>query len=169
MNVPLYTKANIVIGVNYEPHERPLVEVINILTEIVGVEGPVHIDEIARRYAASHGKSKVGSRIRDHVATALSRAEQDHKLERKGKFWGIGEQFLEVPVRDRSRESVPTTSAESISAMEIIACANLIEAESGKVDDEELVRVIAKTLGFKRAGPDFQTHVRECLKDRKEG
>ena len=167
LNVPLYRKANIVIGVNYEPHERPLVEVINILTEIVGVEGPVHIDEIARRYAASHGKSKVGSRIRDHVATALLRAERDHKLERRGKFWGIGEQFLEVPVRDRSKESVPTTSAESISSMEIIACANLLEAESGKVDDEELVRVIAKTLGFKRAGPDFQTHVRECLTDRK--
>ena len=47
--------------------------------------------------------------------------------------------------------------------MEIIACANLIEKESGKVDDDELVRVIAKTLGFKRAGPDFQMHVKKCL------
>ena len=166
LNVPLYRKANIVVGVNYEPHERPLFEVLNILIEIVGVEGPVHIDEIARRYAAAHGKSRVGSRISEHVATALSRAERDRKLERKGKFWGTTEQFLDVPVRDRSSESVPTTSAESISSMEITSCANLIEAESGKVSDEELVRVIAKTLGFKRAGPDFQSHVRECLKDR---
>ena len=49
--------------------------------------------------------------------------------------------------------------------METITCAILIETESGKVDDEERVRVIAKTLGFKRAGPDFQSRVRQCLRE----
>ena len=69
----------------------------------------------------------------------------------------LQEQFLNIPVRDRSNETVPTTRAENISSMEILACADLIEQESGSVEAEELVRVIAKTLGFKRAGPEFQT------------
>lgn len=50
--------------------------------------------------------------------------------------------------------------------MEIITSANFKQEESETVDDGEQVRVIAKHLGFKRAGPDFQSHVRECLKDR---
>lgn len=163
INVPLYRKANVIVAANYEPHERPISDAINIVKEIVYVEGPVHIDEIARRYASSHGKSRVGSRISEHVSKALSKAERDGQLTRNGPFWGTTEQLTNVPIRDRSNETIPTTSAESISYMEIIACANLIEKESGKVDDEELVRVIAKTLGFKRAGPDFQTHVKKCL------
>lgn len=166
LQVPLYVKANIIVGVNYEPHERPISDVISILTQIVDVEGPIHIDEVARRYAASHGKSRVGSRISDHVSKALLKAERDQQLVRNGKFWGTQTQFSNVPVRDRSKESVPTTSAENISPLEIIACANLIEEESGTVSEEELVRVIAKTLGFKRAGPDFQSHVRKSLKNR---
>ena len=64
------------------------------------------------------------------------------------------------------RQSVPATSAESTSSMEIIASANLVEEESETEGDGERVRVIAKNLGFKRAGPNFQSYVRECLKDR---
>ena len=165
IQVPPYKKAKVVVEINYEPHKLPLHNVMDILCEIVGVEGPVHIDEITRRYASAHGKSRVGSRISDYVATALSGLEE-RRLERKGKFWGTREQFADIPVRDRSSESVPTTSAKSISSMEIIACADLIERESGFVDEDELVRIIAKTMGFKRAGPDFQAHVRACLKDR---
>ena len=166
ISVPLYTKANIAVDGYYEPHERPLSEVIIILREIVEVEGPIHVDEIARRYTTFHGKSRVGSRISDHVTTALMIAKRDRVLNTNGKFWGTDEQFLNAPVRDRSNESLPTTSAESISPMEIIACVNLIEKESGKVSPEELVRVIAKTLGFKRAGPDFQAYVMNCLAQR---
>jgi len=163
ISIPLYRKANIVVGAYHEPHERPISDAINVIREIVNVEGPIHRDEVARRYAASHGKSRVGSRITEHVAKALAKAESEGELERDGPFWGTTEQLTNVPIRDRSQETIPTTSAESISSMEIIACAKLIEKESGKVNDEELVRVIAKTLGFKRAGPDFQAHVKNCL------
>ena len=163
IRVPLYKKANVVVTTNYEPHERPISEVINVLKEIVEIEGPIHTNEIARRYAASHGKSRVGSRISDYVEKSLKIAERDGHIKSNGPFWATVHQLSNVPVRDRSNESVPTTNAENISYMEIIACATLIEEDSGKVDEEELVRVIAKTLGFKRAGPDFQTHVKNCL------
>ncbi|MBT5700553.1 MAG: DUF3320 domain-containing protein [Gammaproteobacteria bacterium] len=167
IEVPKYEKARIVVGSNYEPHDRPLQQVVDILCQIVAVEGPVHIDEIARRYAAAHGKSRVGSRIADWVKGALSRAKRDRKLVNDGKFWATEEQFSSVPVRDRSAESIPTTSAENISPMEILACANLIQDESGAVEEEEMVRAVAKTMGFKRAGPEFQVLVRKSLKQLK--
>ncbi|MGU9977821.1 MAG: DUF3320 domain-containing protein [Candidatus Oxydemutatoraceae bacterium WSBS_2016_MAG_OTU14] len=162
-----YEKSDVKVDMNFEPHERPLHEVIGILSEIVRVEGPIHINEVARRYAVAHGKSRVGSRINNYVAHGLAQAERDQKLMRNGQFWGMKEQFSNVPIRDRTNESIPTTSVENISSMEINACATLIEQESGNVDVEEMVRVIAKTLGFKRAGPDFQSRVRECLRNRK--
>ena len=166
INAKLYKKANVIVSNDFEPHERPVPEVIHILTEIINVEGPIHIDEIAKRYATFHGKSRVGSRIHDYVTTALSKAHKEHSLENKGKFWATPDQSVNPPIRDRSQESQPTTNAENISPMEIIACSNLIEEESGKVDEDELVRNIAKVLGFKRAGPEFQSHVKTALKKR---
>ena len=166
IKVPLYQKANPSVNTMYEPHERPMQQVKDILLEIVRVEGPIYVDEVARRYASAHGKSRVGSRINDRVIVGLANAQREQQVLNKGKFWGTKEQFANVPVRDRSKESVPTTNAESISEMEINACAFLIQNESGNVNDDEMIRVIAKILGFKRAGPDFQTHVLKCLKNR---
>ena len=136
------------------------------MVEIVTEEGLICSDEVARRYAAAHGKTKAGSRIVEFVAKILAKAKRDGLLQKSGDFWGTVEQFENVPVRDRSAESPPTTSADSISLMEICACAEMIERESGLVETEELVRVIAKTMGFKRAGPDFQNRVRRALKSR---
>ena len=87
IRVPKYRKANIVVDDNFEPHERKLSEVTEILCQIVAVEGLVHVDEISRRYAGAHGK-RAGSRTGNHVVEGLSRAERAGRLQRKGKFWG---------------------------------------------------------------------------------
>jgi hypothetical protein len=97
------------------------------------------------------------------VEKSLKIAKREGHIKSEGEFWGTDEQFANVPIRDRSNESTPTTNAENISPMEIIACIDLIEKHSGRVEKDELIRVVAKTLGFKRAGPDFQTHVKRCL------
>ena len=141
-------------------------DVLGLLSEIIAVEGLICTDEVARRYAVAHGKTRVGSRILEYVQKGLTKAKRDGLIKQEGDFWGTEEQFAKVPVRDRSEETIPTTSADSISPMEICACADLIEKESGLLETGEMVRVIAKTLGFKRAGPDFQTKVTKALKSR---
>lgn len=168
IKVPAYIKADITVVTDYEPHERPITNIIfdnaiNILKQIIEIEGPIHTNEIARRYAAAHGKSRVGSRITDYVEKSLKIAKREGHIKSEGEFWGTDDQFANVPIRDRSNESTPTTNAENISPLEVIACIELIEKDSGKVEEDELIRVVAKTLGFKRAGPDFQTHVKRCM------
>ena len=163
IRAPQYKRASIIFGANHEPHKRLPQQVVEIVCDIVKVEGPVHIDEIARRYTSAHGKSRVGSKISAQVANGLARAEREDRLVRRGKFWGTKEQFENVPVRDRSLEIAPTASTENICPEEIIACAALIEKECGIVDLDEMIRVIAKTLGFKRAGPEFQNLVRDTI------
>lgn len=164
LEIPKYKKATIVLDEYYEPHDRPILEVIELIYQIVSVEGPIHTNEIARRYANAHDKSRVGSRISNCVQAGLIRAEKENLITFRDDFWGLKSQFLDVPIRDRTDETIPLTSAENISSFEIRACASLIQKESGFVDDEELVRVIAKTLGFKRAGPEFQAQVMKSIK-----
>jgi hypothetical protein len=51
--------------------------------------------------------------------------------------------------------------------MEFWACAKIIEKESGSVSIEEMIRSIAKLMGFKRAGPDFQLRAKSAMETMK--
>lgn len=163
INVPKYTKADIDISSNAEPHELPIPQVRQAVEAIVTIEGPVHVELIARRYAEGSGKTRTGQRIKKRVVEGLYYSKRAGNLLRSGNFWGTQNQFQNVPVRDRSLESSPTTNAEYLPPEEIRACAKLIENECGKIEGEELIRVIVKTLGFKRTGSDLQEVVKNAL------
>ena len=74
LEIPKYRKAIVVLDEYCEPHDRPILEVIELVHQIVSVEGPIHTSEIARRYANAHDKSRVGSRINNWVQEGLTRA-----------------------------------------------------------------------------------------------
>ena len=65
----------------------------------------------------------------------------------------------------RPKEALPTTKPEYISAMEIMAAADMILKEFGHVETDELVREISRLLGYKRAGREFQARVKDALKN----
>jgi hypothetical protein len=54
-----------------------------------------------------------------------------------------------------------------LSDREIIAAAELIKADSGSVELDELIRSISRLFGYKRAGPDFRKRLEDALKSRK--
>ena len=166
INVPCYEKAELKVNYRYEPHECPISRIADLVVSIVSVEGPIHIDEIARRYAEAYGKTRVGSRIASVVEKGVLSAERDGRIISSDGFWGTTQQFENVPVRDRENESPPLTKPNYISEEEIRACAALIEKESGSMDSEELIRTISRVFGFKRAGPDFQKRVGDVLKQK---
>ena len=161
---PKYTKARVWVGRDKEPHERTPSEVGLIVKRIVEAEGPIHADEVARRYASAHGKTRVGSRISDAVMKGLRQEERNGDIVRSGKFWATKEQMESPPIRNRSAESPPTTNFENISPMELKACIEFIRAESGAVPEDEMPSQVAKLLGFKRAGSEIQAAVRKLLR-----
>ena len=160
---PSYTRARVWVGRDKEPHERTPDEVAPIVKSIVEAEGPIHTDEVARRYAAAHGKTRVGSRISDTVMRGLRQEERNAGIVRSGNFWATKAQMEDPPIRNRSAESSPTTNFENISPMELKACIAFIRAESGAVPDDEMPSQVAKLLGFKRAGSEIQAAVRKLL------
>ncbi|WP_229466202.1 DUF3320 domain-containing protein [Pseudoduganella plicata] len=134
-----------------EPHELPPAQLAALVERIVTEEGPIHVEEAARRVAACFGKDKAGARILAATRTALEGAG----LLSDGTFWYTQAQFEAPPVRDRSQETGTVVKAGSISMLEMGAALRLAREENAGGSDAEMIRCAARLLGFKRVGPEL--------------
>jgi hypothetical protein len=162
--MPPYKRAVFPVGSAYEPHEAPVSMLAELVRKIVDAEGPIHVEEVARRVAACFGRDKAGSRILAATRTALTRARAGNaSLLCDGAFWYTQTQVNDPPVRDRSAEAGATLKAECISMLEIKAAFRIARNDNGGGDDADLVRSVARLLGFRRVGPDLQARIAEGL------
>lgn len=156
LTCPPYEKAGFSIQSSTEPHEVPLSRLMEIIQQIVDIEGPIHEDEIARRLAFVFGKEKAGRRIVEVTNKALQKAKQvtsGDRLLNDGTFWFNASQFENVPVRNRSNQISSIQKAEMIPPMEIKAAIKMIVEQSGDAREDEIARAVAKLFGFERVGP----------------
>lgn len=162
--MPAYQRAVYPASSWQEPHEVPTAILANLASRIVSAEGPIHIDEVARRIASCFGKEKAGSRILSAAGSALFRAKaaEGHLLS-DGNFWFTTEQSESPPVRDRSAESGATLKASNISMLEIRAALRIAREDNAGGDDVDLIRTAARLLGFRRVGSDLQARISSGL------
>ena len=158
--MPAYARAVFPVRASHEPHEAPLHVLAELVWKIVEAEGPIHIDEAARRVSASFGKEKAGSRIIKATRSALLLVRKSHPgLQSEGDFWFTSDQADSPPVRDRSEESGATLKASAISMLEIREALRLAREDNAGGDDAELIRSAARMMGFKRVGSDLQVRI----------
>lgn len=157
LTAPAYRRAELSVRSSVEPHEAPQGQIGDLIIRIVEAEGPIHVDEIARRIAAAFGKARTGGRIVDATHRALRAVQRrsDNRLRQVGQFVLTEEQAAAQPVRDRRAETGAILKAEYLPPMEIAAAAARIRAESGLMPPEEMTRAVARLLGFQRVGPDL--------------
>lgn len=154
--MPLYQRC-IVAMEEGEPHEVPSNVLSDLVSRIVREEGPIHVEEVARRLASCFGKEKAGSRIISATKTALEGARTaDIELLTDGTFWFTKSHVDSTPVRDRSNEAGATLKAGSISMLEVRAALRIARTDNAGGEDAELIRSAARLLGFKRVGADLQ-------------
>ncbi|MFN4128261.1 MAG: DUF3320 domain-containing protein [Paracoccaceae bacterium] len=165
MTVPAYQRADIRLQSAVEPHEAPIHQLAGLVSRIVEIEGPIHSDEVARRVSAAFGKARTGSRITDATLAALKHAKRQAPdgIRPIGDFWLTGPQAENPPVRDRSAESGTLLKATTLPPMEIAAAARLIASESGEMPPEDMVRAIARLMGFLRVGTDLQAVILSAI------
>jgi hypothetical protein len=161
-----YQKATFQIQAKMEPHEVPVRQLAEIVVKIVGIEGPIHSEEVARRISTVFAKGRTGARIQAVTNSALALTKRQRQLLAEGSFWMTADQKANPPVRDRLGETLPTTKAAYLSPLEIRAAAALIEADSGAVATEELTRAVCRLLGYLREGKDLHSHIRDALRRR---
>ena len=164
--MPPYQRVSITMrGSWYEPHEAPLSTITQTVTEIVKAEGPIHLEEVARRYAQAFGKEKAGSRIVNATANGLRNAVRSGEIKSTDNFYFTSEQEALPPVRDRSAEAGATLKATSISMMEIREALRIAREDNAGGSDADLIRTAARLLGFRRVGPDLQARLASGLAD----
>ena len=164
--MPAYERAIFTAPIMYEPHEAPPQMLADLVWKIVEAEGPIHVDEVARRLSACFGKEKAGSRIIKAASSALYRAKRAHPdlNDDDELFWHTSEQKKSPPVRDRSQESGATLKASSISMLEIAEALRIAREDNAGGDDQELIKSAARMLGFKRVGGDLQKRIAAGLR-----
>ncbi|WP_376871232.1 DUF3320 domain-containing protein [Albirhodobacter sp. R86504] len=156
MKAQPYIRSNVQVRSSVEPHLAPLGQLANLISKIIKVEGPIHIDELARRVSAAFGKSRTGARITEAVANGAKAAmREDPSLIMDGSFMMTTSQAENMPVRDRSAESGNLTKASYLPPMEVIAAANQIRTECGEISKDDMIRAVARLLGFQRVGPEL--------------
>lgn len=164
LSAPAYERAKFLITARGEPHEAPTPQLADIVVRIVEIEGPIHIDEIARRISAAFDKARTGNRIVEATRRAVTLAiSQGRGLRAEGDFLLTAQQQAEVPVRDRSNETGSLLKASNLPPMEIAAAARRIVKESGEMPPEEMTRAVARLLGFQRVGTDLAQAIGEVL------
>ena len=73
---------DITIDKNCPLHEKSTVELSQAITQIVNIEGPIHINEVIKRIRLLWGLKKAGKRIKDNITSAVIVAEQNNALEK---------------------------------------------------------------------------------------
>ncbi|WP_323038762.1 DUF3320 domain-containing protein [Gemmobacter sp.] len=164
IKMPAYVRADLTVRSSVEPHEAPVAQLADLVSKIVAIEGPIHIDEVARRITTAFGKTKAGSRIVEATGRAVRQAlRQDPILMQDGSFLMTQAQAAAPLVRDRSAETGSLLKAAYIPPCEIVAAAALVRQESGDVDGDDLIRAIARLLGFLRVGSELSTVIAEAV------
>ena len=162
--VPPYVRAKPWAASSTEPHEAPLSILVPLVGQIVEVEGPVHQDEVARRVSSAFGKEKAGRRVAAVTLQALAAAQRTvAALRQDDGFWFTVAQAENPPVRDRSLESGATAKAEALSSMEIRAALRLAREDNPGGSDDDLIRMAARLMGFRRVGSDLHSRISQRL------
>jgi hypothetical protein len=159
-NVQLYKEYQPDYTYSGEPHEQPFDVLKDLVKKIVACEGPIHIDEVAKRVATCHRLERAGARIKRVTEDAL-RGSTELKNDRV--FWRLTAGG-ELVVRDRSRvTSNSLKSAEFLPPAEIDLALCLIIKGGVRVEEVELMQHTAKMFGFLRCGPDLKQVIKGVL------
>lgn len=162
--MPAYVRADFRVHGHDAPHEMPVSMLAPLVMKVVEIEGPVSTEEVARRIAAAFGKKNAGSRVVASTTAALKHAMRGKAtLRQQDGFWFTDEQRQNTPVRDRSGESGATTKADALSLLEIEAALRIVDEDNPGSCSDDLVRSVARMMGFRRVGPDLQERIRAGL------
>ncbi len=133
-------------------------KLVEWIEEVVRVESPVHILDVASRVANAAGVGRVGSRIRQAVEQAAGLAELLGVVRLRGDF--LWHKDMEVPpVRNRSQLPAASRQIERIAPEELSEAIVLAVKGNVAINREEAIVEACRLLGFGRTSEAIRQHV----------
>jgi hypothetical protein len=133
-------------------------ELYRAIREVVAVEAPLHIDDLASRLASAWGHARAGSRIAERIEHAVRQVERREALRLRGDFVWAPEETLQV--RMRAETGIP---AERIAPEEYReAVATVLRATSAR-PRRELINDVRLIFGFTRTGAKLEVCIGSAI------
>jgi very-short-patch-repair endonuclease/DNA polymerase III delta prime subunit len=156
-----YLEASFQVRTSQELHEVAPELLSRVVMKIVDIEGPVHLDEIARRAATIWGLQRTGSRISSVIESALAIAVDEGEAVQTGLFFQSSG-LQEVPIRNRKDVySRNLRKPEYLPPLEIRSAITAVVATNLGIQESELVKEVARLFGFRSTS----SQLRQLLED----
>jgi hypothetical protein len=88
-----YKECSLTVPLRRDLLDLSVFEIAPIALVVVKGEGPVHIEEVARRIREAFGLQRTGNRILEHVRASLEHLVQTGQIEQDNDFWLAGERI----------------------------------------------------------------------------
>jgi hypothetical protein len=132
-----------------------------VLTRIVAIESPVHIEDLHRRFLAAAGAGRTGSRIQLAIDSGLSHAVTKRTIIRRGDFCWKPEAERAQP-RYRGTDH-PGKRFEYVAPEEIAEAVVLAVRESYGLRLEDVPKAASKLLGFQGLPEDAHQTIAQLV------
>jgi len=139
-------------------YKNPTPVISSVVSEIVSMEGPVHVEEVIRRIRESCGLRRAGRRVRSIINSAIEMAENNGNIKRSGDFLLLTES---MPVTVRRRTGRVDISL--ISPMEIEEAVRIALRSTSEMD--EVVTRVSRMFGFKNTSRKTATGIRKVIEE----
>lgn len=159
-----YCEARFEVPAGAEPQDLPTRDLADVVARIVGLEGPVHEDEIVNRVRDLWGFGRAGSRIQDAVAKAVRSLLVARRCGRADGFLTVP--GAPVPVRNRA-----SVNSGNLRKPDLLPPAELRAAILAVIDlghgarRDEIAGAVARMLGFRTTGSQLRAVI-EAQRDR---
>ena len=126
-----------------ELHVQPPSQLAKAISQIVEVEGPVHIDEVVLRIRNLWGLGRAGARIKNAIEKGALSAQRDRRIRRTSDFlWTVDER--DIPIRRRKKPKIEWVCDE-----EIAEAMKLVITIQGAIPRDALIAESMKLFGYK--------------------
>ncbi|HEX2190445.1 MAG TPA: DUF3320 domain-containing protein, partial [Longimicrobiaceae bacterium] len=137
----------------------PASEVGRAVAEVVAVEAPLHLADLAARVVARWGSERVGPRMMQRVREVAEALAQRGRIVLRGEFVhaaGAGE----APVRSRAGTKIP---AERIAPEEYRAAVLAVLRTGDGLDRKTLTASVRRLFGFGRTGATLEAAIGSAI------
>jgi hypothetical protein len=124
---------------------------------VIGVEGPIHEDELHRRVSMHWGIKQVTTRIVELIDQQVETLCDKDVVIKKGNFLKIRGKSVQPRVYPR------TFSADYISPEEILAAIKLVLKMQGSQPADQLQKEISRLMGLERSGERLSENITNAL------
>ncbi len=142
-------------AVGLDIHEVRIDDLANLVTQVVDIEGPVHVDVIIARIVKLWHVSRTGSRIREAIVGAIRHARRAGAIRQSAMdgehFFVVNDYIQPKTIRDRSAVELAIVRKHDYLPLGELGRGVLAIVQEGiTISRDECIKVLGDRLGYRR-------------------